>query len=107
MKCLHTFSFTGLIMSGLLLGSTVQATGFPVHIEKNLISICKAIKSNKPVAVHRAVRASRISYRALHKGLVCNGEDMLSFAVTHDATLSSNFIARKVKRDPRTLTAKR
>lgn len=107
MKRLHTFSFTGLIMSGLLLGSTVQAAGFPAHIEKSLISICKAIKSNKPLAINRAVRESRISYRALHKGLVCNGQDMISFAAKHDATLSSNFIARRVKRDPRILTAKR
>lgn len=107
MKRVHTLSLAGLIMSGLLLGGTAQAAPLPAHVEKNLIAICKAIKSNKPIAVSSAVKESRISYRALHKGLVCNGQDMLSFAATNNASLSSDFVARRVNRDPRVLTAKR
>lgn len=107
MKRVHTLSLVSLIMSGLFFGSTVQAAPFPAHVEKNLTAICKAIKSNKPMAINRAVRESRVSYRALYKGLVCNGQDMLSFAATHNASVSSDFVARRVKREPRVLTAKR
>jgi hypothetical protein len=43
----------------------------------------------------------------LHKGLVCNGEDMLSFAQSHNATSTGDYLARKVKADKSVLTAKR
>ncbi|GGW72626.1 DUF3718 domain-containing protein [Alteromonas halophila] len=106
MKRVYTLGLTGLLAATLLSGN-VMANSLPEDLENDLIAVCKAIKSDNRLAIHRAVAKSRLSYRALHDGLVCNGEDMMTFAATSNAQASNDFLARKVRRDPRVLTAKR
>ncbi|HBU52821.1 MAG TPA: hypothetical protein DEB45_16330, partial [Alteromonas australica] len=55
----------------------------------------------------RAVKRSRLSFQTLNKGLVCNGQDMLTFALTHNASTTGKLIARRTNADSATLTAKR
>ncbi len=107
MKRVHTLSLIGMVSASLFIGSAAQASSLPEHVETDLVAICKAIKDNNQHDIYRAVKKSRISYRALDEGLVCNGQDMFSFAATHSADASNDFLARKVRRDPRVLTAKR
>ncbi|WP_412725250.1 DUF3718 domain-containing protein [Alteromonas sp. D210916BOD_24] len=97
-----------LLSLTLALGTTsASANSYPKEMEKELIAVCKAVKSDSRLRLNFAVKATGLSMRDLHKGLVCNGEDMLAFASTHGATKTGALIAKRVKIAPDVLTAKR
>ena len=97
----------GMGITLALSASLANANGYPESIEKDLVAVCEAIKEDNRLALHKAVKRSRISYKDLHKGLVCNGQDMLSFAQSHDATSTGDYLARRVNANNSVLTAKR
>jgi|TARA_Y100000296_G_scaffold20469_1_gene24281 hypothetical protein len=97
-----------------LLGTTLSLTAtaahagyYPAELEGNLVAVCKAIKSDSRLKLHRAVKATGLNMRVLHEGLVCNGQDMLTFAATHNASETAQHIARRINASPSVLTAKR
>lgn len=94
-------------MSFALVTGSANARDYPKEIEGDLIAVCEAIKSDNRLALMRAVKRSRLSFETLNKGLVCNGQDMLTFALTHDASTTGKLIARRINADSATLTAKR
>ena len=97
-----------------LLGTTLSLTAtaanagsYPAEIEGKLIAVCEAVKSDSRFKLHRAVKATGLNIKHLHEGLVCNGQDMLTFAVTHNASETAQHIARRINASPSVLTAKR
>jgi hypothetical protein len=92
-------------LSVTLFAGTASAKGYPLAIEDKLIAVCKAVKSDSRLALVRAVKRTGLSYRTLNKGLVCNGQDMLTFALTHNASATSQLIARRTNTQVGTLTA--
>ncbi|GFD67290.1 DUF3718 domain-containing protein [Alteromonas sp. KUL106] len=101
---------TQLALLGMTLSlaaTTASAASIPKELEKDLISVCEAVKSDKRLKLRRAVKATGLDIKTLHAGLVCNGQDMLSFAVTHGAAVNAQHIARRVNASPGVLTAKR
>lgn len=84
----------------------VRAATIPESVEKKLIAVCQAIKSDSRADLHRAVKKSGISYRRLSEGLVCNGMDMYSFALQHSANKTGAVIASRTNLEDKTLTAK-
>ena len=99
------FALIGISLS--LTVSAASAASYPKALENELIAICKAVKSDSRLQLHRAVKATGLSMRDLHDGLVCNGQDMLTFAVTHNASETAQHIARRINASPCVLTAKR
>ena len=53
------------------------------------------------------IEATGFKMRYIHEGLVCNGQDMLTFALTHNASKNAQLIARRINASPSVLTAKR
>ena len=97
-----------LLSLTLTLGATsVSAKNYPHEMEDDLVAVCEAVKSDSRLRLNSAVKATGLGIRDLHKGLVCNGEDMLSFASTHGASKTGALIAKRVKVAPEVLTAKR
>lgn len=43
----------------------------------------------------------------LRTGLVCNGQEMLTFVITNGAYVNAQHIARRINASPSVLTAKR
>jgi len=92
---------------GLVLGaSAAHAERYPKEMENDLIAVCEAIQDNNRLALKRAVKKSRVSYVNLYRGLVCNGEDMLTFARSHNAAETSKFLVRRVRAESTMLTVK-
>lgn len=87
--------------------SNAIAATYPGWLENSLVSVCHAIRKDDTRALKNAVRDSRVSLKVLHEGLVCNGEDMMSFAERHRAMDTSELIARRLKLQDETLTARR
>ncbi|GEA01222.1 hypothetical protein KUL17_01190 [Alteromonas sp. KUL17] len=101
---------TQLALLGITLSLTATVTNaapYPKHVEKNLIAVCEAVKSDSRLRLHRAVKATGFKMRYIHEGLVCNGQDMLTFALTHNASKNAQLIARRINASPSVLTAKR
>ncbi|MFZ8198950.1 DUF3718 domain-containing protein [Alteromonas portus] len=99
------FALLGMTLS--LTATNANAGSYPKELEGSLIAVCKAVKSDSRIKLHRAVKATGLDIKELHEGLVCNGQDMLTFAVTHDASKTAQHIARRVNAGPNVLTAKR
>ncbi|OFI34264.1 hypothetical protein BFC17_20410 [Alteromonas lipolytica] len=87
--------------------SSVQAAALDSHVESKLIAVCKAIKADSRIDLQRAVKDSGISYHRLADGLVCNGMDMYTFAMQHEAQSTGAIIARRTDLDERSLTARK
>lgn len=100
-------TITMLSFSAMAAMSSAQAATMPVAMEQKLVAVCEAIKDNSRIALHKAVKDSGVSYRVLANGLVCNGQDMYSFAMLNNANKTGAMIAKRTNLDERSLTAKR
>ena len=95
------------VLASILICSAVQAQALDRETEKDLITICKALKSNNKSKLHRVISNSRWSYKIIAEGLVCNGMDPVTFALHNDAHKTAQFFAHKSKLDYQTMLAKR
>ncbi|MCP4863215.1 MAG: DUF3718 domain-containing protein [Alteromonas sp.] len=86
--------------------SSVQANPIPESLEKKLVAVCQAIKDNNRLELNKAVRDSKVSYRRLARGLVCNGMDMYTFAMQHGADNTLALIAERTNLEKQILLAK-
>jgi len=98
---------TLLVFSSIAAAGSAQAGTMSASMEKKLVAVCEAIKDNNRLSLYRAIKASGVSYRTLAEGLVCNGQDMYSFAMNNKANETGALIAKRTNLDERSLTAKR
>ncbi|MGQ8364234.1 DUF3718 domain-containing protein [Glaciecola sp. 1036] len=75
-------------------GSSIQYTDSD---KRMLVEVCKAIKSNSKVKLNKVLHKNRITFDEMAKGLVCNGQDALSFAKYHDADENFDLITKRTK----------
>ena len=113
MKLLNPKSaaLAGLLLSVLATSSVQAANNITLasasSSEANLIRVCKALKSNSKLQLHKAVKRTRVGYRQIAKGLVCNGKSAFDFAQEHNADKTASLIARKGNLTEDGLLAKR
>lgn len=91
---------TGVSFSGFANAAIAPAT------EKDLVRICEALQSDSRLKLHKAMKKSRITYRTIAKGLVCNGQDAITFAQNHGATNTAELMARRGNVDKDSMVAK-
>lgn len=113
MKLLNpkSMALAGLLLS-VLATSNVQAApsialASASATEANLVRVCKALKSNSRLQLHKAVKRTRVGYREIAKGLVCNGKSAFEFAQLHNAGKTAGLLARKANLTEDGLLAKR
>ena len=94
------------LVSSLLLACILPAHAVDNVTEKKLISICKALQSNKKIKLHRTISKSGLSYKQLSEGLVCNGMDPVTFALRNNAPKTAQLFAQKSNLDYQTLLTK-
>ena len=95
-----------VVASCSLTGGAVGATNgnskhYSKSFEQQLVSVCYQTVKNDQQGLERAVESIRPSqriqngtYRALAKGLVCNGMPVVKFAQAHGATITFERFAR-------------
>ena len=103
--CKSLFTAALIATTSLSVPATAQAA-YPAYLENDLIKICTAIRDNKPMRLQRIVKKTGLSYRQLQNGLVCNNDDMMTFAAKHQSEATSQLLARRLGTSP-TLTAAR
>jgi hypothetical protein len=62
-------------------------------LEKQLIKICKAIKSNNQFKIKVALKNTHISMHDVRNDLKCNGMSAVDFALANNALISAKHLA--------------
>ena len=98
----------GLGFSGMASAhNSLAINNIDASTERSLVKVCEALKSNKRVKLIRALKDSRIRYKHIVDGLVCNGQDALDFAMSHGAKKTANMVAKRANVDLNSMLAKR
>jgi hypothetical protein len=66
------------------------------YMEKALIDICKAAKSNRLVKLNNTTKSYRIKTKTVALKLMCNGEDVISFAENNGADKTAAKLQRSI-----------
>ncbi len=75
--------------------------------EASLQNICHALKSDNKLTLNRAIKQSRISYKAVAEGLMCNGKSAMDFALLNNAKNTAGYLAKKANINIDGMLAKR
>jgi hypothetical protein len=86
---------SSIITAGILLAGSAHANYINPVTESKLVKVCEAIKSDSLIKVKVSVRNSGVSMKQIANGLVCNGNDPVSFALANDAEKTAKYMAQK------------
>ncbi len=103
----HIALITTLLAAGGLTMTTMSASAKSIPYQADLEKICYAIASGNKLRFNLAVKKSRIKFKELNRGLLCNGQDMLTFAGSYKSPSMYALIERRTGSKSSTLTAKR
>lgn len=84
---------TTIATSTLLLSS--GAFAMDKDLEDRLVDVCEAIKSDSRIALHSTLKHNRFRADSVVEGLVCNGEDAITFAKLHGAERTANLLIKR------------
>lgn len=102
---IKTISVIGLFIGAF--GASQASAAIEPATEQKLERICKALKSDNPLALNQAVKLSRISYKTVAQGLRCNGMTALEFAKSHGSTITADLLIAKTEGQSSEMFAKR
>lgn len=101
-----------LMFAAAIIGSTLMSSAASANkyidpgLEKDLVKVCEALKSNSRIKLLKAVKNSRLTYKSIAKGLVCNGQNALEFAMLNSADKTASLLANKTSVDLNSYLAK-
>jgi len=74
------------IITGLSLSAvSVSSQAMDRQVEHALIKVCKSALSNKPIRLKHTISDYHLKTRDVALKVVCNGEDIITFAENHGA----------------------
>ena len=92
----------------IALVSTIGITAFAGLAQANqkpsdeaLVSVCESIQNDDTLELNNLMKQHRLNIRAIEKGLKCNGQTPMEFAVSNDAFDVANKIANRLPSDKR------
>lgn len=65
--------------------ATAENYYLPTYLESGLVSICKSAANDKMLRMTRTIDEFRLSEKMVALNVVCNGQDIISFAEQHGA----------------------
>lgn len=96
----------GVVGLSALCATSVSAEYMEPIMEKKLVRVCEAIKSDSRIRLHVAIKRTGVNARHLAKGLVCNGHDPVTFAALNNANKTGTLMASRLNVDYQELLAK-
>jgi hypothetical protein len=70
------------------------------------LRLCNAVISNNKLNLHSTLKRERVSYQQIQDGLVCNGQDPVTFAMYNGSEETAELIARRTRKVTSTIVAK-
>lgn len=95
MKTLTTAISTLLIATATMTSFTTTAA-MDSYMEEALVNTCKAALTNKPLKLKATLKEYRLKERTAALGIVCNGEDIITFAENRGAFKTANHMNRSI-----------
>lgn len=80
----------------LLAVSLPSQAAMSEHMEHALISVCKAAKSNNIQHLNKTTKAFHLKKKAVALKVVCNGEDIISFAESSGADKTAAYLEKSI-----------
>ena len=72
-----------------------QAT-MDANVEKALINICKSVTTNKVYKYNKAAKAYHLKDKTIALQVICNGDDIITFAEKHGADRTAAKLQRSI-----------
>ncbi|WP_448548842.1 DUF3718 domain-containing protein [Thalassotalea fusca] len=86
-----------IIASAFLAGASFNTSAaMDPYLEKSLIDVCKAVKSNKLIKYSTTMRSYRFRDKMIVDRLMCNGDNVIAFAEKHNAFKTAARLKRRV-----------
>jgi hypothetical protein len=85
MITLKTTLLAAVATLSLLALSSPSYAAMDPYLEKSLISVCKAAKSNSVLKLTQTTKSYRLKTKTVALKLMCNGDDVITFAERHGA----------------------
>ncbi|WP_166424055.1 DUF3718 domain-containing protein [Paraglaciecola sp. 20A4] len=98
--------FAGAVGLSAMCATSVSAEYMDPVVEKKLVKVCEALKSDSRIRLHMAIKRSGVKAKYLAKGLVCNGHDPVTFAALNNANKTGTLMASRLNVDYQALLAK-
>lgn len=84
---------TAVATSTLVLSS--GAFAMDSDLEKKLVAVCKAVKSDSNLNLHTTLKETRLRADSVVEGLMCNGEDVITFAKLNGANNTADLLIKR------------
>ena len=75
--------------------ATQKSVVFEPHVEHKLVKVCEALQSNNRFELRSAIKSTGLSNKSIAEGLVCNGMDSVTFALSVNATNTASYLAQR------------
>jgi hypothetical protein len=79
----------------LAFSSSIQANTM-TYMDTALVEICQAAKSNKVFKLKSAIKSYQIKDKTVASKVVCNGDDIISFAENNGAVKTAAHLQKRV-----------
>ena len=73
------------VLAATVLMTSGSVLAMDKSLENKLSRICEAAQSNSKYKLNFAIKKARLKYKDVVDGLVCNGEDIITFAKINGA----------------------
>jgi len=106
---LITATFLSLALSSISFVGNAKdrLSTFEPHVEHKLVKICEALISDNRFKLRSAIKSSGLSNKLIAEGLVCNGMDSVTFALSVNATKTASYLAKRSSLDYNELVTKK
>ena len=95
MKTLTKISTVALTSATLLMAFSSSAN-MDDYMESALIDVCKSAKHDSVINLRKTIKGYRLKEKTVAMKLVCNGEDVISFAENNGAYKTANHLEKKL-----------
>jgi hypothetical protein len=83
-----------------------QVYAMDKNMEKKLVKVCEALKSDSRIRLQQAISNVSAGYKQIAEGLVCNGMDPITFALSNGAEKTAKLLANRSNKDYNEMLAK-
>ncbi|TRX53995.1 DUF3718 domain-containing protein [Thalassomonas sp. M1454] len=95
MKTLTKIAAVSLTSASLLVAFNSSAT-MDNYMESALIDVCKKAQQDNVLQLRKTIKGYRLNEKTVAMGLMCNGENVISFAENNGAFKTANHLDKKL-----------
>ena len=97
MKTMNKAKLAVALVTGLgLSAASMSSMAMEPQVERALIKVCKSAASNKPIRLKNAMDDYNLAIRDVALKVMCNGDDIITFAETRGADKTASRLQHSV-----------